>query len=143
MLTVENDETECDVSNSPPRSSQWRSNVCNLGPIEGDQRHTQTGDDTEELVDNNVLGSNPANPGEVTEGTEEVAGEDVPDGTAEEHEEEEAFSGDTTSATHTSILLSVEGVEQCASNKRIGPDHRGRGYEEATSDTTDGETNLH
>ena len=62
MLTVENDETECDVSNSPPRSGQWRSDVCNLGPIEGDQGHTQPGDDTEELVDNNVLGSNPANP---------------------------------------------------------------------------------
>lgn len=94
-----------------------------MGPIEGDQGHTQSRDDTEELVDNDVLGGNPTDPGEVTESTEEIPRENVPDTTGEEYVEEEAFSGDTASATHTGILLSMEGVEQCASDEGVGPDH--------------------
>ena len=57
------------------------------------------------LIDRNVVWDDPADPGEVAEGLEEVSGEEVPDSRAQECIKEEAFTADTTTVTDTSICL--------------------------------------
>ena len=89
-----------------------------------------------------VVGSNPANPREVTQSAEEVAREEVPDGGTDESVGEEAFTRDTTAITHTSIGLGVQGVEERARHKVGGPDHRLGLYKEPTGDAANRESDL-
>lgn len=77
---------------------------------------------TEHLVDGNVVWSNPADPGEVTEGLEEVSGHEVPDCACKPGVEEEPLTTDTSSCTHTSVCLGMEGVEEGTSDEVGRPD---------------------
>lgn len=116
-------------------------------------------DVSEHLVERDVLRGNPAYPGEVAESLEQISGKDIPDGGCGERVEEEAFTAETTAATNTGICLRVQSVEKSASDQVSGPDwnrickslslcpcqdeltHRRRLYQEATGNTTDGESN--
>lgn len=141
-LTEEEDHAASNVRLSPPGSGERRANVSDLAPVECDDRHSEARDGTEELVDDDIVGGDPADPVEIREGAEDVAREEVPAEGTEEAVEEEAFTRDTTARTDTGVLLRVQRVEQGAGDEVGGPDH-GRGLdEEAASNTTDRETNL-
>lgn len=131
-----------DVGLCPPGSGEGRTNESDLRPVEGEDGHAEPRGLSEELVDDDVLRCDPAYPAEEREGLEEVAGEEVPEEGADEDVEEEPLTGDTAAGTDTGVLLRMEGVEQCAGDQIGGPDH-GRGlHQKATSNTTNGETNL-
>lgn len=59
------------------------------------------------MIERDIVGSDPADPGEVTKGLEEVAWEEVPASAANEAIEEESLSGDTTPLPYTGVLLGV------------------------------------
>ena len=88
--------------------------VRDLRPVEGDERHGEASLRAEELVNDLVVRGNPRNPGEVREGSEEVAGNEVPAEVAAEYVEEEALAIYTTAIADAGILLGVEGVEEGA-----------------------------
>lgn len=136
----EEHEADGDVGLGPPRCSQRRSDVCDLGPIKGEEAHTEPMRGTEQLVDDDVVGDDPADPAEVAEGGEEVAGDEVPGDRPGETDEEEAFAGHASTVTNTSIVGRVQSVEKGACDEIGGPDHGWGLDEEPTSDTTDGET---
>ena len=117
--------------------------IHDLRPVECEDGHSQSGGSAEQLVDNDVVRDNPADPVEVRERAEEVAGEEVPTERADEDVEEEPLAGDTAAGSHAGVVLGVKGVEQRAGDQVGGPDHRGRLHQEAASDTTDGEPNLY
>lgn len=113
-----------------------------MAPIEGDEGHAEARHGTEQLVDNNVFGNNPAYPVRVGEGGEDVSREEVPRERGNETPQEESLTGDTSASSHTCILLRMKGVEQRAGDKISGPDHRRRLYQETASNTADREANL-
>ena len=119
----EEHEAGRDVRRRPPWGCERGADVRDLRPVEGDERHSEAGVVAEELVDNDVLGRNPADPVEEREGLEDVAGEEVPAEGSQEHVGEEAFTGDTTARTHAAVVLRVQGVEESASDEVRGPDH--------------------
>jgi len=57
---------------SPPWSCEWRSDIRNLSPIEGDEAHSQAMNSTEQLTDSWAVWLNPNDPAEVTESGEEI-----------------------------------------------------------------------
>ena len=59
----------------------------------------------EQLVDDDVIRSNPADPVEEREGLEDVAGEEVPASGSEERVEEEPFAAYTTTVTNSRVVL--------------------------------------
>lgn len=85
-------------------------------------------DDTEHVVDLDVVRGDPADPGEVRERGEDVSREEVygkvlgvelgrnldmltPSGRAQERVQEEAFTAETAAVAGTGVVLRVEGVE--------------------------------
>ena len=78
-----------------------------LCPIEGKERHTKPMDDSEELVDHDVVRNNPANEGEEGQSAEQVIGDDVPDGRRREDNEEKLLAPYAASSTYTSVGLRV------------------------------------
>ena len=131
-----------DVRGRPPRGREGRADVRDLGPVEGDEGHAQAREVSEQLVDDEVVGRNPADPVEVAEGLEDVAREEVPEERAGERIDEETFTGDTPMSSNTSVLLGVEGVEQRAIDQIHWPNHGWGRNKEATGDPTDRKPNL-
>lgn len=122
-LTEEEHEANSNVGDRPPRSSQRRSDVSDLSPIEGNDRHSETGSIPEELVDDDIVGSNPTYPAEYAKSGEKIPWEKVPQTGANEAYREESFSRNTASTTHTSVMLTMECVEEGTSDQIGGPDH--------------------
>jgi len=79
-------------------------------------------DNAKQLVDDDVVGDNPANEREVGQSAEQVVGDEVPDGGAGKCDEEEPLTAHTTTVTNTSIVLGMQGVEQSANDELGGPD---------------------
>ena len=77
---------------------------------------------TKHLVDGNVVGGNPAHPGKVTEGLEEVSGNEVPECACCPGIKEEPLTVDTSSCAHTSVCLGMEGVKEGTSDEVGRPD---------------------
>ena len=67
---------------------------------------------TKHLVDGDVIGSDPAHPGEVTEALEEVSGHKVPECACQPAIEKEPLTTDTSSCTHTIVCLRMQSVEE-------------------------------
>lgn len=78
---------------------------------------------TKHLIDWNIIGGNPGNPGEVTERLEEVRRENIPDRRCQESVEEKSFTANTTSSSDTCICLRVQCVEKCTGDKVGRPDY--------------------
>ena len=74
------------------------------------------------MVDGDVVGSDPAYPGEVTEGLEEVSGHKVPECPCQPGVGEEPLTTDTSSCPHTSVCLRMEGVEKGTGDEVGRPD---------------------
>ena len=79
-------------------------------------------DDTKKLVDDDVVGDDPANEGEVGESGKEVVGDEVPDRRAGKGDEEEPLTAHTATVTDTSVCLCVQGVEEGADHELGRPD---------------------
>lgn len=93
-----------------------------LCPVKGNQAHTHPMDVSKHLIHGNVVWSNPTDPREVTECLENVPREQVPREGTNEGIDEESLATKTSSVTDTSIGLCMEGIEESADNKVIGPD---------------------
>ena len=143
QLTEEEYHSGSDISFSPPRGSKRGPNVGNLTPVEGDNGHSKPRYSTEELVDDNIVRNNPANPVGVRERLKHVAREPVPRERADEDVSEEAFARNSPTITHTSIALRVKCVEERTRNEVCWPDHGGRLNKESSGDTANGEADLH
>jgi len=68
-------------------------------------------DNAKKLVDDNVVGNDPANKGEVGESAEQVVGDEVPNSGAGKGDEEEPLATHTTTCPNTCICLLMQGVE--------------------------------
>lgn len=73
------------------RSNQWASDVRDHGPIESEDAHSETAHRAEELVDDNIIGCDPANPAEGTQRSEKIARYPVPTKAARQRDAEELF----------------------------------------------------
>ena len=82
----------------------------------------QTAAVAEELVDDDVVWHDPADPVEEGEGLEDVAGDEVPAGGAGEGDEEELLAAHAPAAAHAGVDLLVERVEEGARHQVRGPD---------------------
>lgn len=112
-----------DVCFCPPRGSKWtNADIGNLSPIEGNETHSETTLVTEQLVDDDVLWSDPAHPGEVAERLEKITWEEVPTKTPEPDVCEESPTRETRTGAHTSIYLGMQSIEERAVNQIRGPD---------------------
>jgi len=76
---------------------------------------------SEHLVDWNVVGDNPAHPGEVTEGLEDITWEEIPHETTKEAIGEKSLAGYAATLSDPSVLLRVQCVEEGTSNEVIRP----------------------
>jgi len=52
---VHGDEAYHDVNLGPPRDDKRTSDICYLVPVKVEDTHTQTRDDAEKLVDDNII----------------------------------------------------------------------------------------
>ena len=141
-LTVEEHHAKRNIGLSPPRRGKWRADVRDLRPVECDERHAETGDRAEELVDDDVVRYNPAYPVGERKGGKNVAGHEVPAERRGEAVEEEALARNTTTGTHTGIVLRVQGVEEHTCDEISRPDHGWRVDQEAASNATNREADL-
>ena len=65
---VEEDDGEASVCSSPPWADEWRAiEGSNLTPVEGHETHAEAMSNTEQLVDLDIIRSDPAYPRKVGE----------------------------------------------------------------------------
>lgn len=69
-------------------------------------------DNSKELVDDDVIRHNPADEREIGKTAEQIVGDEVPDSRAREDDEEKLFASHSTSTTDTSVVLSMQSVEE-------------------------------
>lgn len=96
--------------------------MTHLRPVKRNQAHSQTMDVAKHLVDGDVVGNNPADPREVTEGLEKVPGEEIPDSRSNKSVAEEPLATYSSAVTDTGIRLRMKGVEKSAGYEIIWPD---------------------
>ena len=103
-----------------------------LRPIEcdGDERHPSPA--TKELIDDDVIGTDPADKGKDAEEGRDEAREPVPGEGADEHIEEVSVSGDPPPMGLGRICLRmiVKTVEESGVDQAGGPDHGGGPHED-------------
>ena len=77
---VEKDDCKANIGRDPPRDGKRRYIVGDLTPVEGEDTHGHTVRNPKQLVDLNIVGSYPADPGEGRESSEEIGGQEIYDG---------------------------------------------------------------
>ena len=131
----EEDEADEQVALRPPRRDERARLVADELPVERQEAHAQSGACAEEGVDGKGAWPNPAKEAERGQGREDPAGEEPPKegGDAEENK--------VLEAAHRSILsivFGVEGIEDCAEDENLRPDHRRRADEEIAGEPGQG-----
>ena len=115
------------------RNDKWAANEGDHAPVESQEAHTKSSLVSEQLIDNNVIGSNPADPIKDTKSGKNISGEPEPDKTAKHDEKEETLSG------HVLCLALPVAFVQCVEERRVDecsrPDHRGGPDEELANKT--------
>ena len=76
---VEKDEWEANVGCDPPRDGKRRYAIGDLAPVEGEDTHGHALPNPKQLVNLDIVGSNPADPGEARESSEEIGGQEIYD----------------------------------------------------------------
>jgi len=76
---VEKDDCEANVGCDPPRKDKRRCHIGNLAPVKGEDTHGHAMRDPKQLVNLNIVGSYPADPGEARESGEEIGGQKIYD----------------------------------------------------------------
>ena len=74
---VEKDECEANVCCGPPWGGKRRKIVGDLAPVKGEDTHGHTMRNPKQLVDLNIVGSHPADPGEGRESSEEIRRQEI------------------------------------------------------------------
>ena len=74
---VEKDDSETGICKRPPRNGKRTGYECNLSPVERDQAHCHAACSSEDLINLDVVGGNPGDPGEKAQGREEVGGDEI------------------------------------------------------------------
>ena len=69
---VEYDDSKANVGCDPPRSCERRTHVGDLTPVKCEDSHGHAVCDSEQLINNTIVGSYPAYPGEVRESSKEI-----------------------------------------------------------------------
>lgn len=92
----------------------------------------------ENLVDNDIVWRNPANPGKRRQALEDPSGEPVPDKGTKANNEEQliAADGPTVGLCRVRWRVIVQAVEESDVDQIGGPNHGGRPDQEATSQTS-------
>jgi hypothetical protein len=96
-----------------------------------------TSNRAENLIDNDVIGSDPSDEGKVAKGGEDVVGDPSPNEHAQETVHEIAVPCDGPSFNLIRTVIPVEGVEKRAVNQRRGPHHSSRPDEETAHDASE------
>ena len=139
----DDDHTSTDVGNGESGSLERGAEETRDGsPIERDGQNTETGLATENLVDGDVVGSNPANEGEdLEEDGEDLRNPLVEEG-ADSNDQEELITTNLPAVSGSGIgrLMVVEGVHDGGGDEGRGPNHGSGPDEEATADTSETET---
>ena len=102
---------------------------------------TEAGIVAEDLVDNHVIGCDPADPVEIREALGDPTGEPVPYETSGENVEEVSVSANAPSIGSGGIgwFVIVESIHKCRLGQGLGPDHGGRPDQESTHDSSHAE----
>ena len=74
---VENDDGEANVGCDPPRNGKRRTVVGDLTPVKCEDTHGHAVCDSEQLINNTIVGGYPADPGEVRESGKKIRREEV------------------------------------------------------------------
>lgn len=121
------------------RSDQRTANVGDHTPIKREETHAKTCLITKELVDDDVVWSNPACPVEYRERGEDIPGEPVPYEAANHGVYEESLARHVSRILFT--IVSVKGVKQRAVNQHARVDHRGWPDQELANEARKREAN--
>lgn len=113
--------------------------VGNHGPVKGEDAHAETRVCSEQGVDDNIVGGNPASPIEDAEGSEKEAWNPVPDEAANESNEEETFAGNVASVGFAKGLM--KGIEEGGVDEGTGPNHAGGPDDVVTEEAAEGKAN--
>lgn len=116
---------------------QWRPNVGgDLVPVQTEAvgEQTQASQGSENLVDNDVLGLDPGDPGKVRERLEDEAGEKVPAETGGEHHGEKCHSTDFP-PVGGNVLVDVHVGQERGRDQLLGVDHRRRVDQDLSHDS--------
>lgn len=93
-----------------------------MSPIKGDKAHAHSANVAKQLVDGDIVGDNPTDQGEVAEGLEQIARDQVPSCGGQEAVEEEPLAINSTMVTKTGICLRMKDIEERAADQISGPD---------------------
>ena len=110
------------VGFNPPGNNKGRTNERDLRPIKSDQAHAHSVDVTKHLVERDVVGCNPAYPGEVAECLEQITRDQVPNSGCRETIEEEPLTANPAKLFSTSVGLGMKRIEESGDDQSIGPD---------------------
>lgn len=124
----EEGEADKDVQGRPVRAEQRVAVVGDHGPVERQREQAHARDHAEDLVDGDVVGHDPADPGEVAQPGEDEPGEPVPDEGGARDDEEEADARDAP-AVGDGVGARVQRAQQGDVAQHAGPDHA-RGLDE-------------
>ena len=69
---VENDDGGANVSCGPPGSEERRTGEGDLTPVKCEDTHGHAGCDSEQLINNTIVGGYPAHPGEARESGKKI-----------------------------------------------------------------------
>ena len=128
---VEADKASKGMDLCPPRHNEGICGPGNLCPVKSEDAHTQAIVDTKELVDDDIIGGDPADPVEVGESGEEIAGKEEEEKGG--HAEIDIVSV-ATEASAFAVLFCVEGIEEGAGDQILGPEHTGWPHQEASAE---------
>jgi hypothetical protein len=76
---VEKNDCEANVGCDPPRGGKRRYKIGDLAPVESEDTHGHAVRNPKQLVNLNIVGSYPADPGEARESSEEIGGQEIYD----------------------------------------------------------------
>ena len=104
-------------------------NVCDHRPVEREDTHAEPRYCPEELIDDDIIGCDPANPIKHAEPSEKITRYPVPEKAAPQNDAKEFFPRHVAPVGLAVAL--VQGVEQRTVNESSRPDHARRPDEES------------
>lgn len=139
----------------PPGHNERISRPCDLCPVKGENAQAEAVVDTKDLIDHDVVGSDPAYPVEYRQGSEQVPcpncqvaceksfGEERLTGQEEKEEgsKTEVYKVPVAAESATfAVLLCVEGIQESTGDQILRPEHASRPNQEPPRKTSETKT---